>query len=89
MESDILEVLLLDLLEERLNKIVRQDKEYCQTLQTEEKSHDRLENMLTTDQQEALDDFLSLKADAEIIIEKTAYTQGMKDMYTLFKTFSQ
>lgn len=89
MESDILEVLLQDLVEERLSKIIMEDEEYCRTTQVEEKSYDKLESMLTKDQQEALEDFLSLKADTEVIIEKTAYTQGMRDMYTLFKTFSQ
>lgn len=88
METDILETLLQDLIEERLNKIIQEDEEYCRAAKVEEKSYDKLENMLTADQQEMLEDFISTKVDTEIIVQKAAYVQGMKDMYTLFRALS-
>lgn len=88
METEILEIITQFLMEDRLEKLAENNEKYQKYVKIEEEIYNRFKSILSAEQQEKFDDFLSVKLDTEIVLEKTAYLLGLRDMYTLVKALS-
>ena len=95
MKDEVLEILANHLLEDKLDKITNNSKEYKSTEENEKKIYNKLKKELQEiqEQQEEylediLEDFTDATLETELILAKICYKQGLKDMYALIKALS-
>lgn len=86
MEYEVLEILIQSLTEDRMNRIIDKDEEYQAALTREREVHDSLESMLSKEQRELFNEFISAASETGANIERINYRQGMKDMFALLKS---
>lgn len=83
MDKRVLEIITENLMNERLDSKVQNNKEYRQAEQETDKMICILEGMLSQEQQKALDDYLSAENRRAAVYMEISYRQGMKDILTL------
>ena len=76
---DDLELLMAD----HLDNALHESTEYHEATSAMDEAFDRLKTVLTTAQQELLDQYLVLSGEAAAIREKIGYRQGLRDMIRL------
>ena len=86
MEHEVLEMLIQSLTEDRMNRIIDKDEKYQAALIREREVHGRLESMLSKEQRELFNEFISAVSETGANIERINYWQGMKDMFALLKS---
>lgn len=82
-DKQILEIIIENLTNERLDEIVRGIEEYRQAEQEADRTIDILEGMLDQGQQRALDSYMSAENHRISVYNQISYRQGMKDILTL------
>lgn len=88
MEESVLERITQILTEGRINEALHQSNKYKEAKREEEKLYEQLISDLNDEQKKRLDEFICSTTQAAAIWEKFSYQQGMKDLFSLFKSLS-
>lgn len=83
MDNEIFEMITQSLTENRISQIMDCDEEYQAAKLHEKVAHDKLMEMLTDQQKELLDNFITAASETDANAERIIYQQGMKDLYAL------
>lgn len=83
MDNEIFEMVTQFLTEYRISRIMNCDEEYQAAKLHERVAHDKLMEILTDQQKELLDDFITAASGIDANAERIIYQQGMKDLYAL------
>lgn len=83
MDKRVLEIIMENLTNERLDDIVQGTEEYRQAEQETNRTINFLEGMLDEVQQKTLDGYLSAENHRASVYSKISYKQGMKDILVL------
>lgn len=86
MENEVLELMTQCLTEDRLQRLVMQDKEYQSANIKEREVHDDFESTLSLEQKELYDSFIMASSETQMNLVRIVYQQGMKDLYNLLKS---
>ena len=79
MDKQVLDVIIENLTNERLDEIVRSVEEYRQAEEEMDRSISVLEGMLDKEQNKALDCYLSAENHRAAVYTEISYKQGMKN----------
>lgn len=83
MDKRVLEIITENLMNERMDSIVRGVEKYTQAEQETDKTISVLEGMLDQEQKNALDHYLCAENHRVSVYSEISYKQGMKDILTL------
>ena len=86
--DDLLEI-LTQFTTEYISEVLEQDEEFRAARLHEREVPDQFESTLTSEQVEMFNDFISASSETNENIERIYYQQGMKHLFTLFKTLSK
>lgn len=85
MDKHVLDIIIENLTNERLDEIVRSVEEYRQAEEETDKTISVLEGMLDKEQNKALDRYLSAENHRAAVYTEISYKQGMKDLVSLVR----
>lgn len=83
MDKQVLEIIMENLMNERLDDIVGSSEKYKQAEQEVDRVMNSLENMLDQEQQNILDSYLCAENHRSAVYAEISYRQGMKDLLSL------
>lgn len=83
MDKQVLDIIIENLTNERLDGIVRSVEEYRQAEEEMDKTISVLEGMLDKEQNKVLDRYLSAENHRAAVYAEISYKQGMKDLVSL------
>ncbi|MDE6052496.1 MAG: hypothetical protein K2G55_01760 [Lachnospiraceae bacterium] len=83
MDNEIFEMVTQSLTEGRISRIMNCDEEYEAAKLHERVVHDKLMELLTDQQKELFDDYITAASETDANAERIVYQQGMKDLYAL------
>lgn len=81
--NSVIDVIVKNCMNERLDHIVMQNKDYLSTTEQSDKALDRLCEVLKPEQQLLLDDYIVANNKTSALYASCAYRQGMKDIVSL------
>ena len=86
MENEILELMTEFMAEDRMQRLVIQDEEYCAASIREREAHDIFESTLSSEQKELYESFIMSAGETQINLVRIVYQQGMRDLYNLLQS---
>ena len=86
MNDEVLELVIQQLTEIRLNDIIQKNAKYRQAVQAEIELYERFIENLSDWQREEFEKYWIASSESELIREKLSYKQGMKDLMALLRS---
>lgn len=83
MDKQVLDIIIENLTNERLDEIVRSVEEYRQAEEETDRTISVLEGMLDKEQNKTLDRYLCAENHRAAVYTEISYKQGMKDLVSL------
>lgn len=88
MGKDIMAIIVENLTNERLDKIIEQAEEYREAEQKEKQLSEIFENMLDREQRKAFDQYQTAENGRSAVYIALTYQQGMKDIIELLMSLA-
>lgn len=88
MDKRVLEIVMENLMNERLDDLVQNVEKYKQAERKADEAINMLEQILDREQQKALDHYLSAENHRAAVYAEISYRQGMKDLLSLLVALS-
>lgn len=89
MEKDVLNIMINNLTNERLDGIVANNQDYIKASNNANTLLDNLDSALTPEQRQLLDDYCTAQNESASLYARLAYEQGLRDITELWQVLTE